>query len=169
MYGVARWASTGRSVPHVKLFQALDTRDLERLPDSAVFVLRAVLQLSPAEPSAIERRNHAQDVCRRRRASLCAGTRVPRGKRAAGSWSLDLVQCRDPLSRTAPSTASIVRCPMNKIHVHLCASRSRSDRLRSRFSRLSMPTLRMRRIWAGWPSSFVGAESSFRSRSSSAR
>ncbi|MEO8797426.1 MAG: AAA family ATPase, partial [Polyangiaceae bacterium] len=37
----------------VKLFQALDSSDLERLPDHAVFVLRAILQLAPADPEDI--------------------------------------------------------------------------------------------------------------------
>ncbi|MEO8874371.1 MAG: ATP-binding protein, partial [Polyangiaceae bacterium] len=37
----------------VRLFKAMDTSDLERLPDRAIFVLRAVLQLSPANPSQI--------------------------------------------------------------------------------------------------------------------
>lgn len=37
----------------VRLFQALDTADLERLPDHAVFVLRAILQLTPAAPDEI--------------------------------------------------------------------------------------------------------------------
>jgi hypothetical protein len=35
----------------VRVFQAPDTRDLEQLPDSAVFVLRAVLQLEQASPA----------------------------------------------------------------------------------------------------------------------
>jgi hypothetical protein len=38
---------------YVKLLQALDSRDLEMLPDSAILVLRAVLQLSPALADAI--------------------------------------------------------------------------------------------------------------------
>jgi hypothetical protein len=37
----------------VRLFEALDTHELEILPDSAVFVLRAVLQLAPATAAAI--------------------------------------------------------------------------------------------------------------------
>lgn len=37
----------------VRAFQSLDLHDLERLPDSTVFVLRAVLQLAPAAPEAI--------------------------------------------------------------------------------------------------------------------
>ncbi len=37
----------------VKLFQALDSSDLERLPDHTVFVLRAILQLAPADPEDI--------------------------------------------------------------------------------------------------------------------
>ncbi len=40
---------------HVRFFQAPDTADLERLPDPAIFVLRAVLQLAPAEPDEIAR------------------------------------------------------------------------------------------------------------------
>ena len=37
----------------VRLFDALDTSDLERLPDSTIFVLRAVLQMSSVAVSAI--------------------------------------------------------------------------------------------------------------------
>jgi hypothetical protein len=38
---------------HVKVFQAPRTEDLEKLPDSAVFVLRAVIQLDPAREADI--------------------------------------------------------------------------------------------------------------------
>lgn len=37
----------------VSIFQSPDAKDIERLPDAALFVLRAVLQLAPAHPSAI--------------------------------------------------------------------------------------------------------------------
>lgn len=37
----------------VRALQSLDLHDLEQLPDSAVFVLRAVLQLAPVKPDAI--------------------------------------------------------------------------------------------------------------------
>jgi len=40
---------------HVKVFRAPDTADLEQLPDSAVFVLRAVVQLEPAALGDIAR------------------------------------------------------------------------------------------------------------------
>jgi hypothetical protein len=39
----------------VRLFAGMDTSDFERLPDKAVFVLRAVLQLAPARPEDIAR------------------------------------------------------------------------------------------------------------------
>lgn len=39
----------------VRVFQAPDTRDFERLPDATLFVLKAVLQLSPAAPAIIVR------------------------------------------------------------------------------------------------------------------
>jgi hypothetical protein len=39
----------------VRVFMPLDTTDLERLPDSTVFVLRAVLQLAPAQAEHIAR------------------------------------------------------------------------------------------------------------------
>ena len=39
----------------VEVSEALDVADLERLPDSAVFVLRAVLQLAPADREQISR------------------------------------------------------------------------------------------------------------------
>ncbi len=39
----------------VRVFQALDLGDLERLPDSSIFVLKAVLQLAPAAPNEIAR------------------------------------------------------------------------------------------------------------------
>lgn len=39
----------------VTLFPALNTGELERLPDEAMFVLRAVLQMAPAVPGDIER------------------------------------------------------------------------------------------------------------------
>ncbi len=38
---------------HVRFFQAPETGDLERLPDAAIFVLRAILQLSMADPKDI--------------------------------------------------------------------------------------------------------------------
>lgn len=37
----------------VSIFHSPDAKDIERLPDAALFVLRAVLQLAPAHPSAI--------------------------------------------------------------------------------------------------------------------
>lgn len=40
---------------HVRPLQVPDMSPLERLPDSALFVLRAVLQLSPASPDAVAR------------------------------------------------------------------------------------------------------------------
>jgi hypothetical protein len=40
---------------YVRLFREMDTSDLERLPDRAVFVLRAVLQMAPARPEEIAR------------------------------------------------------------------------------------------------------------------
>lgn len=40
---------------HVRFFQAPEAADLELLPDQSVFVLRAVLQLSPATPEEIGR------------------------------------------------------------------------------------------------------------------
>ncbi|MBK7395040.1 MAG: ATP-binding protein [Myxococcales bacterium] len=40
-------------VTFVRPFQALELSDLERLPDSAIFVLKAVLQLAPAATEAI--------------------------------------------------------------------------------------------------------------------
>jgi hypothetical protein len=39
----------------VKIFQAPDTRELEKLPDPAVFVLRAIVQLECAAPDAVRR------------------------------------------------------------------------------------------------------------------
>lgn len=42
-------------VPRVKIFEAPRTDDLEDLPDSAVFVLRALVQLERAEPEALSR------------------------------------------------------------------------------------------------------------------
>lgn len=38
---------------YVRVFQTLDMTDLERLPDATLFVLRAVLQLAPADPRDI--------------------------------------------------------------------------------------------------------------------
>jgi hypothetical protein len=40
---------------HVRFFQAPETADFELLPDPALFVLRAVLQLAPASPDEIRR------------------------------------------------------------------------------------------------------------------
>jgi hypothetical protein len=40
---------------HVRFFQAPETADFEVLPDPALFVLRAVLQLAPASPDEIRR------------------------------------------------------------------------------------------------------------------
>ncbi len=45
----------GEGTVRVKVFHAPDTRDLEQLPDAAVFVLRAIVQLEPALPSDIAR------------------------------------------------------------------------------------------------------------------
>jgi hypothetical protein len=40
--------------PLVRLLQAPEVEDLERLPDGVLFVLRAILQLAPASPLQIE-------------------------------------------------------------------------------------------------------------------
>jgi hypothetical protein len=72
----------------VKVFRPPDTRDLERLPDSSVFVLRAVVQLEPALPADIARATQlgpmtVQDALRY---GLARGYFVQRGDRYEVTW-----------------------------------------------------------------------------------
>jgi len=57
-------ASDERGVVHVRPLRVLDLTTLERLPDSSLFVLRAVLQLAPATAEAVARatRLRAEEV-----------------------------------------------------------------------------------------------------------
>ncbi|CAN5923892.1 hypothetical protein BH11MYX4_BH11MYX4_40320 [soil metagenome] len=74
---------------HVRFFQAPDTADLALLPDQAVFVLRAVLQLAPAAPREIGHAtmlSHA-DVTDALRYALARGYVESRDDRYTITWT----------------------------------------------------------------------------------
>ncbi len=60
---------------HVRFFQAMDSTDFERLPDPAVFVLRAVLQLAPVRAEEVGRATmlNAADVADALRYAVARG------------------------------------------------------------------------------------------------
>ncbi|WP_394841330.1 AAA family ATPase [Pendulispora brunnea] len=74
---------------HVRFFQALDISDLQRLPDSAVFVLRAVLQLAPAKPADIMQATllDAADVADTLRYAQARGYVEEHGGRYTMTWT----------------------------------------------------------------------------------
>ncbi|WP_394830628.1 AAA family ATPase [Pendulispora rubella] len=74
---------------HVRFFQTLDISDLQRLPDSAVFVLRAVLQLAPARPADIMQATllDAADVADTLRYALARGYVEEHGGRYTMTWT----------------------------------------------------------------------------------
>jgi hypothetical protein len=76
-------------VTHVRFFQALDATDFESLPDPAVFVLRAVLQLAPAKPEEIARATmlNAADVAAALRYALARGYLEERDGRYTVAWT----------------------------------------------------------------------------------
>ncbi|MEO6420788.1 MAG: ATP-binding protein, partial [Polyangiaceae bacterium] len=76
-------------VTHVGFFQALDTMDFESLPDPAVFVLRAVLQLAPAKPEEIARATmlNAADVADALRYALSRGYLEEHDGRYTVAWT----------------------------------------------------------------------------------
>ncbi|MEO7111319.1 MAG: ATP-binding protein, partial [Polyangiaceae bacterium] len=73
----------------VRLFTAMDTSDLERLPDRAVFVLRAVLQLSPAHPTQIAQATmlRAADVADALRYALSRNYIEQHGETYSVTWT----------------------------------------------------------------------------------
>ena len=75
--------------PHVRFFQTLDISDLQRLPDSAVFVLRAVLQLAPAKPADIMQATllDAADVADTLRYAQARGYVEEHGGRYTMTWT----------------------------------------------------------------------------------
>jgi len=67
----------------------LDISDLQRLPDSAVFVLRAVLQLAPAKPADIMQATllDAADVADTLRYAQARGYVEEHGGRYTMTWT----------------------------------------------------------------------------------
>lgn len=76
-------------VPHVRFFQAPDTTELEALPDPAVFVLRAVMQLAPATPRELGEATmlSAADVADALRFGLAHGYVALEAERYVITWA----------------------------------------------------------------------------------
>jgi energy-coupling factor transporter ATP-binding protein EcfA2 len=76
-------------IVYVRFFQAPDTGDLERLPDAAVFVLRAVMQLAPTTADEIVRATmlSAADVEDALRYAIARGYLAAEGGRYSTTWA----------------------------------------------------------------------------------
>ncbi|HRG95999.1 MAG TPA: AAA family ATPase [Polyangiaceae bacterium] len=76
-------------VPHVRFFQAPDTTELEALPDPAVFVLRAVMQLAPATTRELGEATmlSAADVADALRFALAHGYVAAEDERYVITWA----------------------------------------------------------------------------------
>jgi len=78
-----------KGAPHVRFFQAPDTTDLEALPDPAIFVLRAVMQLAPATPQKLGEATmlSAADVADALRFALAHGYVATEDERYVITWA----------------------------------------------------------------------------------
>jgi hypothetical protein len=73
----------------VRIFRSPDSKDLEQLPDAAVFVLRAVLQLAPAQPALIEESTmlRSSQVAEVLRYALARGYLDREGEKYTVAWT----------------------------------------------------------------------------------